>query len=783
MARITQVVKNIIAGISQQPAILRHMEQLEEQENGFSTEADGLQKRPPSLHVNFLDDIPSGSKIHFINRDSNERYVVAFTGTDIKVWDINGNPKTVKFEEADTSVFPTNRQYLSTANPREDLKVITIADYSFIINRNITTQMNPTVANPNWKNNQGLLINVKQGQYGRKYEVIVNGNRVAYYETPDGSQASHSTQIDTNNICNQLANSIQGWSVVRGESWLYITGQQINSFEVRDGFNNTAMRAFHDTAQKFTDLPYSAPNGFTVLIRGEGSTDDDYYVMYSSEDKVWKETIKPDITTNIYWETMPHALIRNADGTFSFKSLPWSGREVGDEDSNPEPSFVGKKINDIFFFRNRLGLIAGEAVVLSRSGDYFNFWVSSATAIEDTDPIDLNVSHNRVSILYHAVPFNQDLYLFSESTQFILRADGTLSPKNAVINQVTEFTSNIRVKPIGVGRNLYFTSERSGFTTVREYYAVYDSSTAKDSTEITSHVPNYLKNHIYELIASGNDNILMALSSGDTKSLYVYKYLFMQDTKVQSSWSKWTFDGAILGADFIDSTLYIVINRGNKICLERLLLTYNTLDFDEEPYRCMMDRKQFKTLSEHSAYDERTGTFIWNGAEAFNNVQSDKYLLVFQDGRVFISNSEGKIIIKDGTDYSNEKAFIGVAYDFKIVFTPFYVKQVDQQGTNALADYRVTIQNVQLNYSETGYIDAYVETVGKPKRSYRMTSRILGYATNKLGEHPIETGVFRIPVHGKNTETKITVSNTSPLPSALIGYKWEGNMTQRFRQI
>ena len=83
MARITQVVKNIIAGISQQPAILRHIKQLEEQENGFSTEADGLRKRPPSLHVNFLDDIPSKSKIHFINRDSHERYVVAFTGTDI----------------------------------------------------------------------------------------------------------------------------------------------------------------------------------------------------------------------------------------------------------------------------------------------------------------------------------------------------------------------------------------------------------------------------------------------------------------------------------------------------------------------------------------------------------------------------------------------------------------------------------------------------------------------------------------------------------------------------
>ena len=39
MGRIAQVVKNIISGISQQPPIMRHMEQLQEQINGFSTES------------------------------------------------------------------------------------------------------------------------------------------------------------------------------------------------------------------------------------------------------------------------------------------------------------------------------------------------------------------------------------------------------------------------------------------------------------------------------------------------------------------------------------------------------------------------------------------------------------------------------------------------------------------------------------------------------------------------------------------------------------------------
>ena len=45
MSLINQDIKNLVSGISQQPPILRHPEQLEEQVNGFSSEAAGLQKR------------------------------------------------------------------------------------------------------------------------------------------------------------------------------------------------------------------------------------------------------------------------------------------------------------------------------------------------------------------------------------------------------------------------------------------------------------------------------------------------------------------------------------------------------------------------------------------------------------------------------------------------------------------------------------------------------------------------------------------------------------------
>ena len=75
---------------------------------------------------------------------------------------------------------------------------------------------------------------------------------------------------------------------------------------------------------------------------------------------------------------MPHQIVRkfNSAGNIYFEVSPinWEDRLVGDETTNPAPSFVGKFINKLVLYRNRLGIMADENIVLSRPGDYFNFW-------------------------------------------------------------------------------------------------------------------------------------------------------------------------------------------------------------------------------------------------------------------------------------------------------------------------------------------------------------------------------------------------------------------------
>ncbi|RJY49968.1 hypothetical protein [Veillonella atypica] len=833
MPLIQQTIKNLIAGISQQPPKLRHAEQLEEQINGFSTEAGGLQKRPPTQHIKRLPALPLKTKVHLINRDENERYIVAFTGDSLKIFDINGNEKTVKMENgADT--------YVTCSEPNKQLKAITVADHTFIVNTTKVVEMDTTNKSPNAWEEQGALIVIRQGQYGRKYKVNIKDQSYVY-ETPDGGAASHSTMIATDYITNQLfeklagtfkrtfesltdeelnkynvtkkkesyytgrddrlvtrtyyiykgkayskydtfaPKGVQGVIVIKGTNWIQLIGD-LKDLSVSDGFNGEALKLFTNTTPRFEILPSTAPSGYTVIVKGEKASDDDYYVKYDIGQQLWTETTKPNTEINYKSSTMPYILRREADGTFTCTTADWNERKTGDEDSNPTPSFVGNKINDIFFFRNRLGIISGEAVNLSRTSDFFNFWVDSATSIVDTDPIDLQVSHNRVSTLYNAVPFNQDLYLFSAQTQFILRAEGVLSPKTAVIDQVTEFDADTWVKPIGVGRNLYFTAHKTDFTTVQEYFAVADSTTQKNATDVTGHVPNFLKNSIYSLKACNNENLLIALSDNQRDTIYIYKFLFLNDSKAQASWSSWTFDGELIGADFINSVMYLVINRGGNTFLEKLPISYNTKDFVSEPYRVMLDRK-FKTTL-HGTFDKDTKEMRYDVKSIYGDAYSEprEYTIVLKNGSVY-SGKDTVVIPHQVEPLEDFECFIGVAYEFKFIYSTFFIKQASQTGTDTIPNDRLQLRFLHINYDNTGEFEVIVNATGKTPKHYKMTARIVGTPSNQVGIHPLETGEFRVPLMGRNTDTEVTVINTSPLPSAFNTTVWQGLVTYKFRQI
>ena len=788
----SQTIKNIVSGISQQPAILRLPEQLEEQINGYSTEVGGLQKRAPTVHIKNLFASPSSTYrplVHVVKRDEEEKYIMIFDGNgSCKIYDEDG-------KEYKVTIDAKSAAYLSGVDPRKYLKCITIADYTFIVNTKKKVAMTGKVWDSGrWKDTQGALFNVKSGQYGRTYACIINDVTIATYTTPDGSNASDSTKVDVNWIAEQLATSAKsnGWTVETGDSWLYVkkAGITIKTVKIKDGYNGMSMFGIYHAVQNFNNLPRSAPNGFTVQVKGATNVADDYYVRYDGDTQLWKECARPETPTTLDSSTMPQGLIRNADMSFTLKPLDWDDRDVGDEDSNPEPSFVGATINDIFFYRNRLGLISGENVILSRSASFFNFWFASVVDMQDTDPIDLAVSHNSVSILYHAVPFDEELLLFSNDTQFLLRADGVLSPKNCSITEVTEFTCNPYVRPVGAGRRVYFPTERAEFTTIKEYFTIEDTTNLKDAQDVTSHVPSFIPNGVYKIVSSNTENVLGFFTIGAESKVYIYKYLFVDNSRLQSSWSYWEFNGArILGGGFINSTLYLVFDRQGMITLESVSFTYNTKDYEEyEPYRVFMDRKVVLPAIPSDAYDDIEGRTKVDMKTMYGGTLKAGVSYGLVDSKGFFRKwtaeemVDGRYVWLQG-NWVGRRLIEGELYKFKAKFSEVMIRKQDDNGVTAYTEGRLQLRNFWVNYENCGYIKAIVECFDKETYEYVMTARLLGSGRNKIGLTALETGQFKFPVQSLSSNCSISIETELPMPVALIGAGWEGVYYKRATRV
>lgn len=770
----------MVNGVSQQPDTLRLASQAELQENGFSTVSQGLKKRPPTRHMARLSDAITGSAyVHTINRDSSEQYNVIVTSGDLKVYDMEGTEKTV--------AFPNGRGYLDSTDPASDFRSITVADYTFILNKTrvVAQATTKSTARP-----YEALVVVKSGQFGKTYRVLVDGAEVANYGTPDGSLPEHSAQISTDVIAAALAADMvaAGIAASRFGSVIYFTKPADFTVTSEDGFNNAAMLPIKGKVQRFSDLPANAHvNGFTVQVAGDVNTDsDDYWVKFDNSDNstgVWKETVKPDEKTGFVVADMPMGLVREADGTFTLKVLGWKDRIVGDFESAPDPSFVGRPIRDIFFYRNRLGLLADEAVIFSEAGEFFNFFPTTVTTLLDSDPIDVSASHTKVSILNYAVPFNKKLLLFSLQTQFSVDSGDLLTAKTVSIKPTTEFECNPNAAPVGAGRNIYFAVPRGDFEGLREYFITTDSDT-EDAADVTGHVPAYLPKGVYKIAAALNEDLLCLLTAAERNVVYIYKYYWSGNEKLQSAWSRWVFPATdqILHAEFLQSNLILTINRPDGLYLEKLSVA--PADFlNDEPYPVHLDRKV--CIPPNPGSFDGTKTSIDLGWP----LTDGSYAAVVAVGQPKKAGTILSVTVDGGGnasvlgDFSDCKMIVGRTYSFRFKFSRLMIHSKDAQGQKADTVGRLQIRNMQINFADTGYFQVKVTPYGRSTYTYTYTGKMLGVPSATIGAVGLSEGSFKVPVQSQNTTVDIELISDSPLPCAFMSADWEGFYVRRSQAV
>lgn len=801
MALVTQSIKNLKGGISQQPDILRFPNQGKQQINGWSSEVQGLQKRPPSRFIkNILGKDALGAKplIHLINRDEVEQYFVIFTGSAIRVYGLDGTQYTIRGYDS----------YGDCTNPRDDLRLITVADYTFVTNRKKVTAVGTELTHDGAKAiGQRAVVNVRGGQYGRTLKFGINGaddhavlqmpigDVAAYPSPPAGTPASQVEWTDAGFIAREMSKRFNEkmttlslpYTATAGQGWIVIDangGPDITKITTDDGYASQLISGFLYQVQTFAKLPSACVDGYLAEITGEaGKTGDNYWVQYSASGLVWKEVAKPGIIAGIDGGTMPRALVRAADGQFDWKVLEWQTRQSGDEETNPMPSFIGSTINDVFFYRNRLGFLSGENVIMSRTSKYFSLFPSSVAQVSDDDPIDVAISHSRVSILKYAVPFSEQLLLWSDQAQFVLSSSGTMTSKSIQLDLTTEFDVSDGARPYGIGRGVYYASPRASYTSLKRYYAVQDVSDVKSSEDISGHVPNYLPNTVFSIQGSGTENFVVTLSDHDESKLFIYKFLYQDEQLVQQSWSHWEMgEGTrVLSASCIGSYMYLLIERSCGITMERIDFTSNSVDFPSEPYRGYMD---MKTSVVCESFDEdqfesyiplRT---LYGGSLPASSVVYSLDTFGVIERHEAPEGGWGDTLLHFNGDRRGETFVIGVEYQFLYEFSKFLIKKVTDDGGISTEDVgRLQLRRAWLNYEQSGAFDVAVDN-GSSRYSYNMSGRRLG-SDLTIGSLMLGTGQMRFACTGNALNQTVTITSSNPTPLSVIGGGWEGNYLRR----
>ncbi|WJY17674.1 hypothetical protein QQS45_08435 [Alteriqipengyuania flavescens] len=534
------------------------------------------------------------------------------------------------------------------------------------------------------------------------------------------------------------------------------------------------------TVARMEDLP-DPPNG-TYKVSGNANGEGflNYYVRANGG--VWDETVAPGLRNAIDETTMPHCLIREADGTFTFAPFSWAPRRVGDDTSNPAPTFVGRSIRDVAFYQNRLVFLVDESVVMSGAGDFGNFWRSTVLDLIASDVVDVAVTTANVAILDFITLFNDGALLFADQTQFGLsNAEDGVTPSSVAIRPVTRYPLNRKTRPVVVGTEVYFAGDTAGYSVLYEYTR-QASSDNTNAAEITAHVPGLIPAGLTQLVALPRG--LLALTG--TGEVYCYQLYWGGDEKLMSAWRPWQFSGAARAAASVDSEVFLVVEEADGVYLETIQLADGFLP-DTQDYLVHLDRQA--EIAGVEADGTTTYTLPWDLA---GEAKDTLALVGGNDGMQAYGSielaeaiwSDDRTVTVPGTGYGTVTA--GILWDFRVRVSEQF--QVTPQGVPVTTG-SLMLRQFTVNYASSMGFTATVWPYGVPPipeltaklpaKVSRFNGGKLGTSTSVAGKAPVGSGSFSFTVTGRAEAAVIELSDRGHGGTTFTSAEWEGFYNRR----
>ena len=556
-----------------------------------------------------------------------------------------------------------------------------------------------------------------------------------------------------------------------------------------------------------TDLPRSCRDGFIVKVLNSGeSALDDFYLKFVGDGGDgagrWEETIGFGVKTTLDGTTLPKTLQRkqavdnsingvsSGEIYFELNTPPWVTRQVGDNDTNPEPEFIGKKISQTFLHRNRLGFLTDDKVVLSQAGSsdnsLYNFFQDSALVIGASDPINIAASSTQPTKFIDCIETNTGLVIFAETQQFMLHTDSdTLTPETGKLTNISTYRYSPLARPVSLGTTIAFADSAGVNTRFMEMFDIRREGEPQ-VIEQTKVVPALLPQNIDIVINSRENNTIFFIKSG-TKDIYGYRYFNTDSKRVQSAWFRWDIGNDIAYAFVLDDAL-LIITENNKLIEINLkrkddtrLVTGRDFNGNETTYSSHLDSTEVVTAGSYSSSTDLT-TVTWNNATGVVNPDpSTIFAINPTTGVVHAAHSvSGGTVLFKG-DISGQSLIIGKSITTTIDLPKLYVKKRAGETTVADTSASLTIQRVGLNFGDFTELEVKVSRRGKPtvSTSYEATVNDWYQASNA----PFNSEqTVKVPVYERNINAEISISMSAPGPVALRSLTWEGSYTPMYHQ-
>ena len=719
-----------------------------------------------------------------------------------------------------------------------------VQDYDVRYTATVTLQDGGLIKETSQATAEGKFIDVTME--GETYRISVEAvepvttyegvSGIGYFKTPknpDNGTISMATILNglksavNSNLANVTAEVIG--------SGLFMNGSAADGVNFLGGAVNENMSVIGQKAQDISRLPAMNKHGYVAQISNAADLDtDDYYVKFEANNGVsgagsYNECVRPHnfdgsgndpMVLGLDPTTMPHALINNRNGTFTFSKLDeaskgstenyWKNREVGDDTSNPFPTFVGSTIQEMFFHRNRLGMISGEQVVMSKPGQYFDFFIVSAISTSDDNPIDITVSDVKPAFINHILPIQRGMMMFSDNGQFMLFTESDIfSPKTVRLKKVSSYECDATIQPVDLGTSVLFTSNVSAYARAFEA-TILDDATPPNILEQTRVVPEFLPKDITTSANSAAIGITTYGKKGDS-TVYHYKYYNTGQQREQSAWYSWTLTGTMqhmlyTGGSFFTVTLH---DGSYKLCRHeyvadadatRAYVLGGTASDVGSPlktarqFEAHLDNMTIATNVAGSAQTTTTPekTVLTIGYSPANTTNLVMVGLSGNDSdgnsiagtvRAADSLNGNQVIFNNINLHSAAKVAVGYKYTSTIELPTYYLN-LGQNAYDTEGELRISAITFELGVggpmefhltSPFQYVDA----------SGNITKDIDDYVQYESGMF-INSSIFdkppadlarrvRVPIQRKNEKYTLQIQVPDPFSTAIISGSWDGN--------